>query len=75
MTINLSVVGCGKIGTSIGLALKDQNQVIHRTGFDRFPPNSKKAFDKNNNEINDIKNLVALCPNHHCEFDNKILKL
>lgn len=26
-------------------------------------------------EINDIKNLVALCPNHHWEFDNKILKL
>ncbi len=46
MTINLSVIGCGKIGTSIGLALKDQNQVIFRTGFDRFPPNSKKAFDK-----------------------------
>lgn len=26
-------------------------------------------------EINDIENLVPLCPNHHWEFDNKILKL
>ena len=26
-------------------------------------------------EINDISNLVALCPNHHWEFDNGILKL
>ena len=24
-------------------------------------------------EINDINNLVALCPNHHWEFDNGIL--
>ena len=21
-------------------------------------------------EINDIRNLIALCPNHHWEFDN-----
>ena len=26
-------------------------------------------------EINAIENLVALCPNHHWEFDNGILKL
>jgi len=26
-------------------------------------------------EINDRKNLVSLCPNHHWEFDHKILKL
>ncbi len=45
MTINLSVVGCGKIGTSIGLALKNHPQEIHRTCFDRFPSHSKKAFE------------------------------
>lgn len=43
--IKLSVIGCGKIGTSIGLALKYHNQEIHRTAFDRFPALSKKAFD------------------------------
>ena len=26
-------------------------------------------------EINDINNLVALCPNHHWEFDNGIINL
>lgn len=26
-------------------------------------------------EINAIENLIALCPTHHWEFDNKILKL
>lgn len=26
-------------------------------------------------EINDINNLVALCPNHHWEYDNQIIKL
>lgn len=26
-------------------------------------------------EINSINNLIALCPNHHWEYDNKILKL
>lgn len=26
-------------------------------------------------EINDINNLVALCPNHHWEFDHGLLQL
>lgn len=26
-------------------------------------------------EINDLTNLVALCPNHHWEFDNNLLSL
>lgn len=26
-------------------------------------------------EINSINNLIALCPNHHWEYDNNILKL
>ena len=26
-------------------------------------------------EINDINNLIALCPNHHWEYDNGILKI
>lgn len=45
MTIHLSVIGCGKIGTSIGLALKNHTQEIHRTCFDRVPGISKQARD------------------------------
>ena len=26
-------------------------------------------------EINDINNLMALCPNHHWEFDNDLLEI
>lgn len=34
-----------------------------------------KDFDKNTTieTINDINNLIGLCPNHHWEFDNGIL--
>ncbi|PKO07287.1 MAG: hypothetical protein CVU41_00895 [Chloroflexi bacterium HGW-Chloroflexi-3] len=58
MTINLSVIGCGKIGTSIGLALKNRTQEIHRTCFDRIPVLSKQAlemhaFDQITLRIND----------------------
>lgn len=36
-----------------------------------------KDFDKNKTliELNHIDNLVALCPNHHWEFDNGKLKI
>ena len=45
MTIHLTVIGCGKIGTSIGLALKNHTQEIIRTCFDRNPAFSKQAFE------------------------------
>jgi prephenate dehydrogenase len=45
MTINISVIGCGKIGTSIGLALKNYTQEVHRTCFDRIQAFSKQAYD------------------------------
>jgi prephenate dehydrogenase len=35
MTIQISIIGLGQIGTSIGLALKDQNELIVRVGHDR----------------------------------------
>ena len=44
-------------------------QVCHKKAVSDF---DDKALVK---EINDIENLVPLCPNHHWEFDNKILKL
>lgn len=35
------------------------------------------SFDDNTTigEINDPSNILVLCPNHHWEFDNKILRL
>ena len=35
------------------------------------------AFDDNAliKEINNIENLIALCPNHHWEYDNGLLKI
>lgn len=44
MAINLSIIGLGKIGTSIGLALQDHPNEILRTGFDREEFVSKKAL-------------------------------
>lgn len=45
MTIHLTVIGCGRIGTSIGLALKNHPQEIDRTCFDRIPAFSKQAYE------------------------------
>jgi prephenate dehydrogenase len=35
MAVQLTIVGMGQIGTSVGLALADQPEVIHRLGHDR----------------------------------------
>ena len=35
MAVQLTIVGLGQIGTSVGLALADQADVIHRLGHDR----------------------------------------
>ena len=35
MIVNISVIGLGQIGTSIGLALKEHTDKVHRTGYDR----------------------------------------
>ena len=38
----------------------------------------KQVFEFSDNitleEINDINNLIALCPNHHWELDHNVLK-
>ena len=44
-------------------------EVAHRQSVSSFSNNSLIS------EINDIKNLVGLCPNHHWEFDNGLLQL
>lgn len=35
MTVQLTIVGLGQIGTSVGLALAEQSELIYRTGHDR----------------------------------------
>ena len=35
MTVQLTIVGLGQIGTSVGLALEDQTELIYRVGHDR----------------------------------------
>lgn len=44
-------------------------EICHKKSVSDF---SDEALIK---EINNIENLVSLCPNHHWEFDNGILKL
>ena len=51
MTIQVTVIGLGKIGTSLGLALKDHKDKILRVGHDRNQSNHSKvkeldAFDQ-----------------------------
>lgn len=44
------------------------NEICHIKSVSSFDNSSTLA------EINDIKNLVYLCPTHHWEFDNGYLK-
>jgi hypothetical protein len=43
--------------------------VCHKKGINAF------SYDTPVSVINDLSNLVALCPNHHWEFDNGLLSL
>ncbi len=62
MQTQITVIGLGKIGTSIGLALKNSSEEFSLTGFDRIPVIAKKAsslqaFDQISNRISDcVKN-------------------
>jgi len=56
MTIQISVIGLGQIGTSIGLALKNHAEIVRRTGFDRDPEIARQAenqgaFDRITNSL------------------------
>ena len=44
-------------------------EIAHIKAVSDFPDDTSIA------EINNINNLIGLCPNHHWEFDNGILKL
>jgi prephenate dehydrogenase len=43
MAVQLTIVGLGQIGTSVGLALADQTEVIYRVGHDREVRAAKRA--------------------------------
>jgi prephenate dehydrogenase len=43
MAIQLTIVGLGRIGTSVGLALADQTEVIYRVGHDREIGSARRA--------------------------------
>lgn len=43
MTIELAIIGLGQIGGSIGLALGDKGDLIHRTGYDNDNEVAKEA--------------------------------
>ncbi len=61
--------------------LSDKKKCCLECGYDKhYEVCHKKSVSSFNDEanivdeINNINNLVALCPNHHWEFDNGILK-
>ena len=45
-------------------------EVAHKKSVSDFDDKSKIV-----DEINDVENLIALCPTHHWEFDNGFLKI
>ena len=44
-------------------------EVCHVRPISSFPPTATVA------EVNDVRNLVGLCPNHHWEFDHGLIAL
>jgi len=44
-------------------------EIAHRRPVSDFPDSATMK------EINDIANLIILCPNHHWEFDHGLLNL
>jgi len=43
MTVNITIIGMGKIGTSVGLALARHSEQLHRIGHDLYPEFSRRA--------------------------------
>jgi prephenate dehydrogenase len=43
MTIQITIIGLGQIGTSVGLVLAEQNELIKRVGYDRDQGTARKA--------------------------------
>ena len=58
MSVQITIVGLGQLGASVGLALGKRRSDLHRVGHDRSPETAKKAQKKG--AVNDVKyNLPA----------------
>ena len=58
MTVQITIVGLGQIGASVGMALGRQKTMLHRVGYDRGPETAKAAQSKG--AVDDVKhNLHA----------------
>ena len=45
MTVQITIIGLGQIGTSLGLALKEHTEKIHRVGHDKVHSRAQQAKD------------------------------
>lgn len=43
MVTKIAILGLGQIGTSIGLALAEHKEIVHRIGYDKNPETAKQA--------------------------------
>jgi prephenate dehydrogenase len=43
MAVNITIIGLGQIGTSVGLALADKTELVYRLGHDRELGKARKA--------------------------------
>ncbi len=43
MTVKITIIGLGQIGTSVGLALKEKQELLERRGYDRDLGTARKA--------------------------------
>ncbi len=55
MTVQLTIIGLGQIGASIGIALKDKKDLVRRVGYDRDPAVAKAA--ESLEVVDEVKNL------------------
>jgi prephenate dehydrogenase len=53
MTVQITIIGLGQIGTSLGLALKEHTDKIHRVGHDRVHNRAQQA--KNLGAVDQLK--------------------
>jgi len=69
MAVEITIVGLGQIGASIGLALEERKSLLHRVGHDKNPGTAKDAQKKG--AVDDVQynlpasvrkaNIVLLC--------------
>jgi prephenate dehydrogenase len=68
MTIQLTIVGLGQIGTSIGMALAQEGETFHRVGHDRDMETARRA-----QKLGAVERVVTNLPSAVREADIVIL--